>query len=135
MISRIESVTSYVLFELVGSVIRFPFWWYGEGLHDMIEWSREGLRYRWRSYGIALWVKHFFVPMYGAYDWPGRLISVLVRFVMIIARCFAIVVEAMVYAVLLFLWLFAPLFVVSMFLLSLFQGTFLTFASFGAPAY
>jgi hypothetical protein len=109
MISRWESVAGYILFDVFGSVIHFPFWWYGNGLFAVVEWGRRGIVYRWRSYALGLWMRQFFVPMYHAYDWSGRLISVLVRFLVIIGRLFALALEACAYLVLIILWVFAPI--------------------------
>ncbi len=48
------------------------------------------------------------MPMYGAYDWAGRLISVVMRAVVVIARLIAFLVEAFVYVAILVAWFFAP---------------------------
>ena len=116
MASRIESVAGFILWDIAGSIVRFPIWWYGPGLLGVVGWAKDGLVYRWRSYALGLWIRHFFTPMYGAYDWTGRLISILVRFVVILGRLFVLLVETLVYLFILFLWVLAPLFFVGMFL-------------------
>jgi len=126
MQSRVESVAGYLGFELLGSVVRFPVWWYGSGLLGMIDWAWQGLVFRWRSYAIALWFRNLFVPMYGQYDLTGRLVSVFMRLIMIIGRCFAVVIEALIYVLVLCFWLVAPIFFVTMLLFSLMQGSFVS---------
>ncbi len=69
-------------------LVYFPVWWYGAGLvHTM-----GSLFTSWRNYGrrlaVGVWVKNFFVPMYGQYSLQGRLISVFVRGVQILGRSF-----------------------------------------------
>jgi len=74
------------LVDLVGGVLGFPVWWYSKGV---VRWSR----FMWDWYetyratlAVDVWVKNWFVPMYGSYDIPGRLISFFMRTVMIVLR-------------------------------------------------
>jgi len=57
---------------------------------------------RQEQLAIDVWLKNLFVPMYGQYDFTGRLISFFVRFVQIIGR---IVIMA-IWGIILFAWLF-----------------------------
>lgn len=95
--------------ETLGSVIRFPFWWYTEGLLEAARWCARGLRYRWESAGIAIWVKNFFVPMYGQHDLAGRLVSVFMRLVVLVGRLIGLIIEATGYALLLTAWVLLPI--------------------------
>lgn len=95
--------------ETLGSVIRFPFWWYTEGLLEAARWCARGLRYRWESAGIAIWVKNFFVPMYGQHDLAGRLVSVFMRLVVLVGRLIGLIIEATGYALLLAAWVLLPI--------------------------
>ncbi|MEN9558024.1 MAG: hypothetical protein RL141_393 [Candidatus Parcubacteria bacterium] len=63
------------------------------------------LRYRARAYALGIWIRNFFVPMYGQYDWAGRLVSVFMRFVVLVGRGIALGVEAAVYGAGLLLWI------------------------------
>ncbi len=95
--------------DLLGSLVWFPIWWYTLGLHKLNLAIYGALRYRWTSYSFNLWLKNFFVPMYGAYDIWSRLISVLMRVVVLSARLVAFGLEAAIYALGLLLWIIAPL--------------------------
>ena len=97
------------LSETLGSVIRFPFWWYTEGLVEAARWCARGLRFRWESAGIVVWVKNFFVPMYGQHDLAGRLVSVAMRFVVLIGRLIGLIVETVGYGLLLLTWVLLPI--------------------------
>jgi len=110
------------LSETFGSIIRFPFWWYTEGLIEAVRWCARGLRYRWESAGIMVWVRNFFVPMYGQYDFAGRLVSVVIRFFVLIGRLIAIVFETMGYALILTAWLLLPLISLILFVDALFRN-------------
>lgn len=124
MASRTESVASYFLLEWVGSVLRFPFWWYGTGFFGVLGWAQRGIAYRFRASAFSLWLKHFFVPMYGQHDWAGRLVSVVMRFVVLIWRCVVMIAETIAYALAVFLWLLVPLFVAFFLIVNLLQGAF-----------
>lgn len=102
------------LSETLGSVIRFPFWWYTEGFVEAARWCARGLRFRWESAGIKVWLANFFVPMYGQHDLAGRLVSVIMRLVVLIGRLIGLVVEAVGYGLLLITWILLP--AVSLFL-------------------
>ena len=122
MISRWESVIGFALFDVLGSIVRFPVWWYGNGLFALAEWSKDGLVYRWQSYALSLWIRQFFVPMYGAYDWTGRLISIVMRLVVIVWRMLIILLEAGGYVLLIFLWVLAPIACIGMAVYNILQG-------------
>jgi hypothetical protein len=83
----------------------------------------NALRYRARAYAFVIWIKNFFVPMYGQYDWTGRLVSIFMRIVVLIGRGIALVVEAMVYAAGLVVWVLAPFVALLMFITNLY-GSF-----------
>jgi hypothetical protein len=102
------SLFQLVVSETVGSILRFPYWWYTEGLSKTASVLRDGLVFRVRSYAIGLWAKNLFVPMYGQYDLTGRLVSLFMRIVILIWRCFAFAVEAIFNLFLLVLWVAAP---------------------------
>ncbi|MDD2785556.1 MAG: hypothetical protein PHS79_01530 [Patescibacteria group bacterium] len=122
MLQSTTSLTKLLFVDLIGSVAWFPIWWYTKGLKKMIQWCIEGLNYRVKQYAFAIWLKNFFVPMYGQYDWQGRLVSIFMRAVVIIGRVIALVVEAIVYVVLVMLWALVPPFAFILALQNIFLG-------------
>ena len=124
MSSRTGAVARLVIIDLAGSVVWFPIWWYTRGFDHVLQAAVRAIQYRVRSYGLKIWIQNFFVPMYGQYDWSGRLISVLMRFVVLVARIVALGVESLLYGAGLLFWIIAlPLFF-GMALWSFFQGAF-----------
>ncbi|MCR4278948.1 MAG: hypothetical protein NUV81_03550 [bacterium] len=111
-------LAKFVVFDLIGSIVWFPAWWYTTGLRQLLQWVGRSLRYRVRAYGFSIWIKNFFVPMYGQYDISGRLISVLMRFVVLIGRSIALLVEAIIYLGAVFLWLVSPIAIILFLLLN-----------------
>ncbi|MCC7522848.1 hypothetical protein IT407_03555 [Candidatus Uhrbacteria bacterium] len=102
------SLLKLAVSETAGSLLRFPYWWYTEGLSRMVRVLRDGLVFRYRSYAIGLWAKNILVPMYGQYDITGRLVSFFMRFVILVWRCAAFAVEALFNVVLVVLWIAMP---------------------------
>ncbi len=109
MSSPSRAIASFFFADFFGSVLRFPLWWYTEGLASLVRWLARALQYRVRGYALSLWIRHFFVPMYGAYDWVGRLISMAMRAAVITARSLVVVIEVLVSFGLVLLWCFAPI--------------------------
>ncbi len=109
MTSRVGAVARLLIFDLAGSVAWFPVWWYSTGLLNVVRAAHSTLAYRIRSYAFAIWIRNFFVPMYGQHDLTGRLVSVVMRFVVLVARGVALVVEAIVYGCGVLVWLVAPI--------------------------
>jgi hypothetical protein len=122
MSSRSAAVARLVVIDLFGSLIWFPVWWYTVGLQGVVAGSIARLRYRSKSYGLMVWIKNFFVPMYGQYDLVGKLVSVFMRFVVLVGRVLALAVEAVAYAVGIVVWVVAPVAFLALAVSSFIQG-------------
>lgn len=85
--------------------------------------SVNALRYRFQAYAFRIWIRNFFVPMYGQHDWSGRIVSFFMRLVVLIGRLIALLVEAFVYALGLALWLAAPAILALLTVFSFIAGT------------
>lgn len=62
-----------------------------------------------RNLAVTLWIKNWFVPMFGQHDWQGRIISVFIRTVQIIIRSILFVLWSVVVVFGFLLWVFGPL--------------------------
>lgn len=102
------TVTSRLVQEELVSFFLYPIWWYTTGLSNLTTWIVEGLRYRWQKYALGLWLRHLTLPMYGEYSFIGRAVSFFMRVVVVIGRGIAWLVEALVYGLLLIIWLVWP---------------------------
>lgn len=120
MKSRVASIGKLLVLDLAGSVVWFPVWWYTRGLQSLLNIVFRTISYRIREYSFVVWIRNFFVPMYGQYDWTGRLISVLMRFVVLVGRCIALLIEILLYTLGIAVWLLFPLIT----LLMVFQSGF-----------
>lgn len=75
-----------ILAGLVAQIAYFPAWWYSRGLLRFLKYLKNFLVERERSLALLVWIKNISIPMYGQYDWQGRLISFFMRLFQIIAR-------------------------------------------------
>lgn len=103
--------------ELV-AIARFPAWWYGAGFSSVIRWMGEDLRLEWGRLGVRLWMHSWLRPMYGASDLIGRLISVVMRTVVILGRSLWWLLLVGIYAIGAFAWVAWPVLSVVLLLLS-----------------
>lgn len=120
--SRPQAVAKLVFFDLVGSVVWFPVWWYTRGIEKITASFVRAIRYRVQSYALRIWIRNFFVPMYGQHDWTSRLISVFMRFVVLVFRIIELAVESAVYALGVVAWGAAPVIFLVMGVLNLLKG-------------
>ena len=108
MLKRTDAIALFLFIDFMSSLAWFPFWWSISVLIKMIGWCIDGLHYRIKQYSFKIWLKNFFVPMYGQYDWQGRAISVFMRLVVIIGRGIALAAEGVIYFVLILCWMIIP---------------------------
>lgn len=86
----------YFLIDLVGGIIFFPLWWYSRGLWRAARFCYQSLHDEARVLAIGVWARNLFVPMYGAYDIWGRIISFLMRVVQIFGRLVVLTVYSLI---------------------------------------
>lgn len=108
-----------IVSELFGVVPKTFFWWYSDGLARLFEWVRQRLSYRWRALAFRFWASHLFQPMYGQSDIAGRMISVVMRFLVLIWRIFVLAGALLLYALALMAWFFLPAVVVAVLVLNI----------------
>lgn len=98
-----------LLIEAIGDIIYFPVWWYSRGLILAVQWSLNLFKSGNAILGPGLWLKNIFVPMFGQYDWRGRIISFFMRLANVIGRGLALVVWLVLCLVIFSLWPILPL--------------------------
>ena len=100
-------VIKSICIDTIKDIIRFPLWWYSKGfirvvyiIKDNIIWGEEAL-------AIRIWIKNLFRPMYGQYDWTGKIISFFMRLVQIIIRSILLLIWVLICLFLLIMNTFA----------------------------
>ena len=99
----------YVLIDLIGDVVKFPIWWYSAGLKKAAVFCWQKIKDGETALGLKIWLVNIFKPMFGQYDWQGRIISFFMRIVQIIFRTVALAVYLGFILVLFCLWLALPI--------------------------
>jgi len=88
----------------------FPIWWYSVGLVETAKKLWAFLLNQEKALGFRIWCKNILVPMYGQYDWAGRLISFFIRLIQIIFRGLVLVFWFLIALVGFSLWIVVPIF-------------------------
>lgn len=110
-----------ILLDALLDVFYFPLWWYTSGVLHSLKWCFKFFLDGNQMLAPGLWLKNLFVPMFGQYDWQGRIISFIMRFVQFWFRSFGLLIWAMVCLVLFLIWLSLPILVVNGFIMSIFK--------------
>lgn len=105
------SLVKFLLADVIGDALYFPFWWYSRGLLRFVRALGMRLRNLFIKLGLGVWARYLFTPMFGQYDLPGRIISFFVRLFQIIVRSFLMLVALCVAAIILAFYLVLPLLV------------------------
>jgi hypothetical protein len=98
-----------IVFQTLGNIIYFPFWWYSVGFVETIKKEAIFFRNQEKALGFSVWLTNIFVPMYGQADAAGRIISFFIRLVQIIARGLALLLWLALVIAGAILWLALPL--------------------------
>lgn len=90
-------VLRYAIKDVIGGIIFFPIWWYTVGFMTVLSWAASSIGEMSQMFGLGVWVRNLFVPMYGDTSIIGRLISFGIRLVMIAVRgavvaCWSVIV-------------------------------------------
>lgn len=112
-------VLQRIILEAVLDLIYFPLWWYTGGVWHALKWSVSVFQDGNRTLLPLLWFKNLLVPMYGQYDWQGRIISFIMRFVQFVVRSFALMFWFIVCVILFCIWLVIPVLITYGFLKSI----------------
>jgi len=94
----------------VVALLYFPVWWYTLGAARVAAWGAGTVRNAGRSFGVRIWLKNLFKPMFGQHDFPSRIISFFMRLVMIFYYSLVLLLLTVLMIALFLLWLAAPAF-------------------------
>ncbi|MBI5733993.1 MAG: hypothetical protein HY973_03565 [Candidatus Kerfeldbacteria bacterium] len=97
--------TAQLILEFLTDIVRFPWWWYGGGLKMVAGWSWRAwtntrLRVSWR-----IFAKSLFKPMYQDYSWQGRIISLVMRGLLLLVKTGHVLLAGLLYAIPVLVWL------------------------------
>ena len=104
-------VLQRLITEALLDIFYFPLWWFSVGIKRAGLWCFDLFKYGNEWLAPGLWMANIFVPMYGQYDWQGRIISFFMRLAQIAIRLFALTLWIIFCLVLFCSWILWPLLV------------------------
>src|SRR3989339_665937 len=111
-------VAQRILLECVVDIIYFPIWWFTAGARHALLFCVGLVQEANAMMAPGLWLKNIFVPMFGQWDWQGRIMSFFMRLANVIIRSICLTIWVGVVIVLFLLWILFPTFVLYMLLTS-----------------
>ncbi len=95
----------FILKDFIWDIFYWPIWWYSLGLLRFAKARARGLISFEESIGLTVWIVNWTKPMYGQYDFVSRLISLLVRTLVIFVKLLMVAVHLLFSLVAVGLWL------------------------------
>ena len=102
----------YIAFDVFGSFVYYPIWWYSVGLKMAALKFGQNLVFRSRALGLGVQVVNLFRPMYADYTISGRLISFAMRILLLVFRFLEMAVFFIWHSIVLLLWVIIPIVIV-----------------------
>ncbi|MBU0637152.1 MAG: hypothetical protein ABH818_02115 [Patescibacteria group bacterium] len=102
-----------ILIELINDILYFPVWWYSRGIKNLLKFLAKVLFNEQKSLALLVWLKNIFQPMYGQYDWQGRIISFFIRLIQIIVRSFVMLFGFILVGLIICFWLLLPFLIIN----------------------
>lgn len=100
----------------VREILFLPLWWYTTGTRETLGKLLRSVKGSVRYFGVDIWAKNLFVPMYGDESVTGRAISFLVRLAVLVFRSLGVVLWVMIALLFaLFYFLILPLALIGFF--------------------
>lgn len=109
-----------IILNILKDILLFPLWWYSFGLIKLLKFIKHFISNKQKSLALFIWIKNIFVPMYGQYNWSGRLISFSVRLFQIIFRTIIMILWLVLAICILFIWLSLPVYSIYQIIMQLF---------------
>jgi hypothetical protein len=103
------------------NILYFPLWWYTKGAKKAVIFCKNLVKRGNKRLVPALWLKNIFVPMFGQYDWQGKIVSFFMRLANVIGRTIALLVWILFVVLIFLFYLFLPMVIGYMFIFTLFS--------------
>ncbi len=95
----------FIVFDVLLDFLYLPVWWYSKGLLQILSWIGGCIRYVNGLTGLGLWTKSLFKPMYGERSFQGRIVSFVMRIVVLVWKLLSFGICLIVLLLLLVGWL------------------------------
>jgi len=105
-------IAQRILVEFILDFFYFPIWWYTGGAKKVILFCAEFFLEANSYLAPGLWLRNILTPMYGQYDWQGRIMSFFMRLANVVIRFIGLFIWLLLTLLLFFIWMITPIFVV-----------------------
>lgn len=116
-------VVQRITLEFILDIIYFPVWWFTAGARHAFIFCIGLVKEANSMMAPGLWLKNIFVPMFGQWDFQGRLVSFFMRLGNVIIRSIALFIWVIVVIFIFFLWILFPTFIFYMLITSFLSFT------------
>jgi len=90
-------------------ILYFPIWWYTAGLKKRGRVFINNVFKLSRYLALKILIVNLFKPMFGQYDWRGRIISFFMRLTQLIIYLIIFLIGTILLFALLLIWIFLPI--------------------------
>ncbi len=101
-----------LILDYILEILYFPVWWYGVGLQNAFSFFTRGVAEADRNTGFTLLIKNIFKPMFAQYDKQGRIISFVMRLVLIFYKGLLFILMLLFDFITLVFWVLLPVMVI-----------------------
>ena len=101
-----------LILDILLDIIYFPVWWYTGGIKFVLLKCWDLIKVGNGRLAPGLWLKNIFVPMFGQWDWEGRIISFFMRLIQVIGRGIALLFWLGFVGLIFCFWLVLPVIIV-----------------------
>ncbi len=98
-----------LVLETLLDLVYFPVWWFTGGFIFAGKKCLNLVSVGNAHFAPGLWLSNIFVPMYGQYDFEGRLISFFMRLFQVIVRAIVLFIWILLCLVLFLSWFLLPI--------------------------
>ncbi|KKR07856.1 MAG: hypothetical protein UT32_C0006G0003 [Parcubacteria group bacterium GW2011_GWC2_39_14] len=99
----------FIFKDIVFDILSWPVWWYTSGAVNAIKKMGRVISQGNQELSLSVWTKNLFTPMFGQYDWQGRIISFFMRVFQIIFRSIVFVLWILIAFIGFIVWLALPI--------------------------
>lgn len=101
-----------IFVDIILDFFYWPIWWYTTGLKNALLFGARQLKETWRALALGIWFRNIFTPMYGDHSILGRVISLVMRLVVLVWKLARMAIWTMIILALLIIWAGAPVYVI-----------------------
>ncbi len=109
----------FIARDIIFDILAWPIWWYTVGAVKALKRMGNVIAQGNDELALSVWVKNIFTPMFGQYDWQGRIISFFMRLFQIIFRSIVFVLWILVAFIGFVVWLVLPVILIYQILFNL----------------